>query len=314
MKPFTSDFLSKNVLETIFKVTAFKESRRTDPKQPPEYLYNYGKGCSYFILILSGEATIEVGKEKLEFPAGQFAYFGTNALLCGAETPDQVIQQECSLDSYLNEQSKKISKQYVPDFSVRVDDKCVYMKLERDLWRKGFLKSRYETKPNQMTDNIDLVVSNDNSNINEDEEDEEQEDNQDSSKLNFFSKLYNKKSKKRSPTFIPAAATSNQRKHTHSAENLESSSRDKHNYSPNASLTKEAQSEAAKNSRKTSKDSSALDDSSNNSPLTNHVVKIVNENLNSSKDDFKKLGNYMKHEDHMEKQPFLRVNGKAKEN
>ncbi len=90
VKPFTSEFLTKNVLELLFKRAIIKESRHTDSKMPPEYLYKYNKGCNYFILILSGEAVIEVGKEKLEFPAGPFAYFGVNALLCGRETCEQV--------------------------------------------------------------------------------------------------------------------------------------------------------------------------------------------------------------------------------
>lgn len=168
VKPFTSEFLTKNVLELIFKRATFKESRRTDPKSPPDYLYHYGKGCNYFILILSGEATIEVGKEKLEFPAGPFAYFGMNALLCGAETVDQVLQEEHSPQPSpmpspsTSEESKTImnSKFYVPDFSLRVDTKCVYMKIDRDLWRNGVIKSRYEILNNHKSDSIDYFPSN----------------------------------------------------------------------------------------------------------------------------------------------------------
>ena len=162
MKPFTNEFLTKNVLELIFKRVSFKESHRQDRKSPPEYLYTYGKGCNYFILILSGEATIEVGKEKLEFPAGPFTYFGVNALLCGSETADEVINEESKLKSienknvFFNEsKSVKITKYYVPDFSLRIDDRCVYMKLDRELWRNGVIKSRYEIRNNELSDHID---------------------------------------------------------------------------------------------------------------------------------------------------------------
>jgi hypothetical protein len=41
VRPFTSEFLTKNVLELIFKKALFKESKRLDHKQPPEYLYRY---------------------------------------------------------------------------------------------------------------------------------------------------------------------------------------------------------------------------------------------------------------------------------
>ena len=41
VKPFTNEFLTKNVLELIFKRAVFKESRRPDTKSPSEYLYTY---------------------------------------------------------------------------------------------------------------------------------------------------------------------------------------------------------------------------------------------------------------------------------
>ena len=164
VKPFTQEFLTKNVLELIFKRAVFKESRRADTKSPSEYLYTYGKGCNYFVLIISGEATIEVGKEKLEFPSGPFAYFGVNALLCGSETVEQLLQDETasmSSDTESKEdftaKKKPFSKQYIPDFSLRVDDRCVYMKVDRDLWRSGVIKSRYELLNNQKSDSIDYL-------------------------------------------------------------------------------------------------------------------------------------------------------------
>lgn len=158
--PFTTEFLTKNVLELIFKRCSLIENKRVDRKSPPEYLYNYGRGCNYFILILSGEATIEVGKEKLEFPAGPFAYFGVNALLAGSETPDEVLEEETKLKNnesknvFFNE-SRQMKRYYVPDFSLRVDDRCVYMKLDRELWRNGVIKSRYEIQNNKLADHID---------------------------------------------------------------------------------------------------------------------------------------------------------------
>lgn len=197
----TSDFLTKNVLELIFKRAVIKEWRRTDAKSSHgnqvEYLYEYGKGCNYFILILTGEATIEVGKEKLEFPAGPFAYFGVNALLCGCETADQVLQQADQhkllhapsspstnaaraaagggggvespagvLSSTLTvppvakqpqQQQQQQQHSYVPDFSLRVDDRCVYMKLDRELWLNGVIKSRLEKQNNRASEAIELT-------------------------------------------------------------------------------------------------------------------------------------------------------------
>jgi hypothetical protein len=160
VKPFTSEFLTKNVLELIFKRAIIKESRRLlttadSTASKTEYLYKYGKGCNYFILILSGEAIIEVGQEKLEFPAGPFAYFGVNALLCGRETPEQIIQEDSSNQSQLD----STSLLYVPDFSLRVDDRCVYLKIDRGLWRNGVIKSNYERVNNHISDSIDYIPS-----------------------------------------------------------------------------------------------------------------------------------------------------------
>lgn len=164
VRPFTCEFLTKNVLELIFKRCSLIETKRVDRKSPPEYLYQYGRGCNYFILILAGEATIEVGKEKLEFPAGPFAYFGVNALLAGSDTADEVLQEETRLKNNENRnvffnESKQVRGFYVPDFSLRVDDRCVYMKLDRELWRNGVIKSRYEIQNNQLSDHIDYNPS-----------------------------------------------------------------------------------------------------------------------------------------------------------
>ncbi len=147
MKPFTSEFLTKNVLELIFKRgDVFKESRRAQDKSSPEYLYQYGKRCNYFIIILTGEATIEVGFEKLEFIAGQFAYFGVNALVNDGDSADQILKSDKQ-------------HHYTPDFSLRVDDRCVYFKIERDLWFNGVRKSKYEVENSEMCNNIDINVS-----------------------------------------------------------------------------------------------------------------------------------------------------------
>lgn len=171
VKPFTEDFLTKNVLELIFKKAVFKESRRTDPKLPREYLYRYGKTSNYFILILSGEATIEVGKEKLEFSAGPFAYFGVDSLLCGCECAEQMFSNEPSLsnlnvNNYNSENPglymKNFPKSYVPDFSLRVDERCVYLKIDRNLWRNGVIESRLERNSNQKSMSIGDLRPNDN--------------------------------------------------------------------------------------------------------------------------------------------------------
>lgn len=96
-------------------------------------------------------------------------------MLCGAETAEEVLHDEADPDSTPNHAStpmlangvvsddcrsfikKAGSKLYVPDFSLRVDDRCVYLKLDRDLWRNGVVKSSYEIRNNELSDNIDYM-------------------------------------------------------------------------------------------------------------------------------------------------------------
>ncbi len=54
-------------------------------------------------------------------------------------------------------QKRAGSQFYVPDFSLRVDDRCVYFKIDRDLWRNGVIKSNYERVNNHLSDSIEYI-------------------------------------------------------------------------------------------------------------------------------------------------------------
>ncbi|CAF0950668.1 unnamed protein product, partial [Brachionus calyciflorus] len=156
VKPFTDEYLTKNVLELMFKRASFKESFRIKPDLPREYLYRYGRPSNYFILIISGEATIEVGREKLEFSAGAFAYFGVDSLIKEYDSLKEILSNEnFSNLAIKNELKKSQSKNYIPDFSLRVDNRCVYLKIDRALWKRGVIKSWSEKNGNQQTYTID---------------------------------------------------------------------------------------------------------------------------------------------------------------
>jgi hypothetical protein len=121
-------------------------------------LYQYGKRCSYFILILSGEATLELGKDKLEFPVPPLTNFGVNALLRGCKTVDDILSEETISKHQQTTTTDEITHQatctaYVPDFSLRVDEKCVYMRVDRVLWRNAVIRSHYEKTSNKKAEN-----------------------------------------------------------------------------------------------------------------------------------------------------------------
>ena len=63
---------------------------------------------------------------------------------------DQILRDLANITQY----------QYIPDFSLRVDDRCVYFKIDRDLWLNGVKKSKYEIENSEMSTNIDLSINN----------------------------------------------------------------------------------------------------------------------------------------------------------
>jgi hypothetical protein len=79
-------------------------------------------------------------------------------------THKQVLQEDAQMLCGSNAddpQQKRVSQYYVPDFSLRVDDRCVYLKIDRDLWRNGVIKSNYERVNNHLSDSIEYIPSED---------------------------------------------------------------------------------------------------------------------------------------------------------
>ena len=60
-------------------------------------------------------------------------------------------------DDSTDEFPRQRSQLYVPDFSLRVDDRCVYLKIDRDLWRNGVIKSNYERVNNHLSESIEYM-------------------------------------------------------------------------------------------------------------------------------------------------------------
>ena len=74
------------------------------------YLYQYGVECDYFIIILEGNALVQVGKEGMEINAGLFSFYGVNALI------DE--SQKDPLECIGNDSTRK---PYKPEFSLKVN-------------------------------------------------------------------------------------------------------------------------------------------------------------------------------------------------
>lgn len=106
------------------------------------YLFKYGQECHHFLIILDGEATMEIGKDKIIVKAGLFSYYGVNVLIN---------------DSNLNQSIEEIidynDKPYIPEFSLIVKEKqrCVYFQITRDDWiqlvKNSIMERKYSIVP-----------------------------------------------------------------------------------------------------------------------------------------------------------------------
>ena len=118
------------MLETLLKQPDLLRERRNLSEIDGVYLYKYGVEADYFIIVLDGSATVEVGADGIEVNAGLFSYYGVNALIESHETsPEQIIFNENEI------------KPYKPEFSLKVNSYCVYLKITRKEWRDAIKKS-----------------------------------------------------------------------------------------------------------------------------------------------------------------------------
>lgn len=101
------------------------------------YLYKFGEQSGNFIIILDGNAILEIGKDKITVQAGLFSYYGVCALI-DPQTHSSIG------DILANEQHKA----YLPEFSLKIrhNERCVYFQITRDEWLKLVLKSNMERK------------------------------------------------------------------------------------------------------------------------------------------------------------------------
>lgn len=86
-------------------------------------LYRQNIRANYFIMIISGTGDVNIGKENMKFSAQTFTYFGLQAILG---------DQEIKKDTINIDACKEIK--FVPDFSLTLRKKCVYVKLTRQAY------------------------------------------------------------------------------------------------------------------------------------------------------------------------------------
>ncbi|CAG2174196.1 unnamed protein product [Oppiella nova] len=100
VEPFTSEYLSENVLKRLMSQKIYVEVR-VDPNAkfeseagvPKEKrLYTYGQPCDHFVLILEGRVRVIIGKESHTYECGAFQCFGVSALKLTAGDNERVAK------------------------------------------------------------------------------------------------------------------------------------------------------------------------------------------------------------------------------
>ena len=148
VKPFNAEFINPRLLETFLrKPELIKEKRNLADEHNDNdqnmYLYKYGKECEHFIIILDGKAVLKVGKEGMEVDAGLFSYYGVDALMDENHTdPIKCLASK--------------PNPYKPEFSLKVNSYCVYMKITRSMWAEAVKQSQIERNFVSLSNNEPL--------------------------------------------------------------------------------------------------------------------------------------------------------------
>ncbi|CAN7990635.1 unnamed protein product [Ixodes hexagonus] len=89
VRPFTAEFVTPIVLRRLMAQNIFFTIKPSTGKN----IFDAGKQCDYFAVVLEGRVRVAVGKENLVFEAGPFSYYGLPALTAdkGSFVPDYTV-------------------------------------------------------------------------------------------------------------------------------------------------------------------------------------------------------------------------------
>lgn len=189
VEPFKKPLISETVLRRLIAQKLYyfvKNVKGTDTADIREQtLYTAGKTADYFIMLLDGKAQVTVGSEGLVFDAGPFAYFGTAALRLTASdlktaarppTPDSPKDSPCSstplaIGANTSSDAPSIPPpaevvNFVPDYTVRIVEPSLYMKVPRNVYLAAFKAStmeqlkQFSQDEERLMNEIDTVFNN----------------------------------------------------------------------------------------------------------------------------------------------------------
>ncbi|CAF0745015.1 unnamed protein product [Adineta steineri] len=138
VEPFKEKYISSNILSRLLHVDLYKEYEYDEDEAKAgkiTYIYEYGKPVDYFVLIVSGNAELETGKEKIVSEIGSFYYFGASALYSPEEKLEDLIRSK----------SNKF-RPFTPDFSLRISENVQILRIRRVHWLAAVRATYFEKK------------------------------------------------------------------------------------------------------------------------------------------------------------------------
>ncbi|RWS25255.1 metal transporter CNNM4-like protein [Leptotrombidium deliense] len=158
VKPFTSQFISRNVLRRLVEQKVYCENKAIEAQT----LYSAGTVTDFFIIILEGRANLFIGKEQLQFECSSLAYFATNVLEINKEQWKRI--GKTSFEK-LNAKQAFTKPTFIADFTLKVakEDTCLYMKITRTMYLAAVKATIFEKqmvkKKRATTKEIDSILA-----------------------------------------------------------------------------------------------------------------------------------------------------------
>ncbi|KAB0803311.1 hypothetical protein PPYR_00281 [Photinus pyralis] len=165
VKLFKEDVISETILRRLLKQEIMFHIKKTKDwrNDPTMLIYQQGKACDYFVLILEGRVEVTVGRDNMVFESGPFTYFGVQALvqnIAVADSPSAPSTlgslQSLNMDAMLRHT-------FLPDYTVRASTDVLYMRIKRSLYlaaKRATLmeRSQKDTIPTGPSDQFDDEV------------------------------------------------------------------------------------------------------------------------------------------------------------
>jgi metal transporter CNNM len=145
--PFKPELISNSILQRLTRqniIIDFQMSKTMVDKDL--IIYERGKACDFFIMILQGKAQTVIGKERLTFEAGPFMYFGTQAL-AGVVSSGMSKNHSTSSVSSATDSIYHRKVNYTPDFTLKCVDDLLYMKISRAHYIAAYRATMMEKEP-----------------------------------------------------------------------------------------------------------------------------------------------------------------------